>query len=415
MIDFVKYDLLGIAPEQLEQCHLLDFHYKVNSKTGELGRYKNAYFRGLEFKIYEPTTANPGQRITVEGSLHKYWNKGAHNFNDFGIVEVKEVLADLHKKFSIRPENCILRQLEIGVNIKPPVKSKTILKHCLLFKTDRLKWVFTKDEGNYIQAQHQRQIYKFYDKKTHYKKRGFTIEDEVLRIEIKYLKMHDLNAKGIRTLADLLKHGLSNFTPVLLKQWQNVIFYDFNVLQSTKYEEQYSNPNYWENLPYERLKYHRKNLKEITAKHPGSLKEAIAELIKGKADFLNTESTEINPLNIGLETVNSTSEKNRSNRKFCKVTGLNISMQKKSSFLLSHTGLKYYSKTDKKVYEEIKRKYLTKYWKEDDHDTQIREIAHNIRNRYYRQKEKQENLYAPGQPLLFNLKDLAPIPPPKGG
>ena len=36
------------------------------------------------------------------------------------------------------------------------------------------------------------------------------------------------------------------------------------------------------------------------------------------------------------------------NRRFCLITGLNISMQKSNSFLLSHAGLKYYYKTDKK-------------------------------------------------------------------
>ncbi|SOC78852.1 hypothetical protein SAMN06296241_0369 [Salinimicrobium sediminis] len=411
MIDFIKYDLLGIAPDHLEQNILLDFHYKVNSKTGELGKYKNAYFRGLEFKIFEATTAHPEQRITVEGSFHKYWNKGAHNFNDFGIVEVKQVLADLQKKFNIKPENCILRQLEIGVNIKPPGKTKSILKQCLLHKTDRLKWIFTKDEGNYIQARHQRHILKIYDKKTHYIKKGFKIEDEVMRVEIKYLKMHDLNKKGIRTLADLLKYGLENFTPELLKQWQNVIFYDFKALQGTKYENLYSNPNYWENLPYESLKYHRANLNRLTQSHPDNYKCRIAELIKTKADLLNKETTEINPLHIELESVVSTSQEINLNRKVCKVTGLNISMQKEESILLSHTGLRYYFKTDRKVYEQVKRKYLSRQWSKENHDIQIKEIAHNIRNRYNTQKIKREKLYMPGQPLLFDLNTLTPTSP----
>ena len=38
----------------------------------------------------------------------------------------------------------------------------------------------------------------------------------------------------------------------------------------------------------------------------------------------------------------------------CPVTGINISMQKGSSFLLSHTGLKYLYNTARKLYEAIK-------------------------------------------------------------
>jgi len=36
------------------------------------------------------------------------------------------------------------------------------------------------------------------------------------------------------------------------------------------------------------------------------------------------------------------------------VTGLDISMQKEGSFLLSHKGLKYYFERDKKTFDEVK-------------------------------------------------------------
>lgn len=405
MIDFGKYDLLGIAPGNLEQNTLLDFHYKVNSNTGELGKYKNAYFKGLEFKIYEPTTANPVQRITIEGSLHKYWNNGAHNFNDFGINEIDEVVKDLNNKFGITPKNCILRQLEIGVNIDAPLRTKTVLKQCLLHKTNRLKWIFTKDEGNYIQAQHQRQILKIYDKRTHYEKKGFNISKEILRIEVKYRKMIELNAKGIFTLQDLLTYGLENFIPVLLKKWQEVIFYDFKAIKGTQYEQTYSNPNYWDNLTYEGLKYHRANLNKLLQLHPDNLKFKIAKLIKDKAEILNTSTTEINPLSIRLITVVGTPGNNDLNRQFCKVTGFNISMQRDDSILLSHTGLNYYYKTDRKIFDEVKRKYLTGLWVNEDHNTQIKEIAHNIRNRHNTIKRKQERIYKSNQTRLFSLNE----------
>jgi hypothetical protein len=54
-------------------------------------------------------------------------------------------------------------------------------------------------------------------------------------------------------------------------------------------------------------------------------------------------------------------------------------MQKDSRILISHTGLKYYYKTDRKVFEQIKRTHLTKQWIESDFETQIKEITHNIR------------------------------------
>ena len=101
MIDFIKYELKNTNVYALEVNTYLEFHQKQNTKTGEIGAYKNAYYKGLEFKIYETTLANPNKRITVEGSLHKYWNNGAHNFNDFGINQINEVLNELKKKFNI--------------------------------------------------------------------------------------------------------------------------------------------------------------------------------------------------------------------------------------------------------------------------------------------------------------------------
>jgi hypothetical protein len=74
----------------------------------------------------------------------------------------------------------------------------------------------------------------------------------------------------------------------------------------------------------------------------------------------------------------------------CQVTGFNISMQKDSSILISHTGLKYYYKTDRKVFEQIKRTYLTKQWIESDFETQIKEITHNIRTIKSIQNNKQK-------------------------
>jgi len=55
-------------------------------------------------------------------------------------------------------------------------------------------------------------------------------------------------------------------------------------------------------------------------------------------------------------------------------------MQKSDSILLSHTGLRYYLKTNVKIYNKVKRKYLSKKWIDTNVETEIKEIAHNIRN-----------------------------------
>lgn len=77
-------------------------------------------------------------------------------------------------------------------------------------------------------------------------------------------------------------------------------------------------------------------------------------------------------------------------------------MQKKNSILLSHTGLKYYYETDKRIFEQIKRRYLSKIWFTSNFEIQIKEIAHNIRNTDSNQRIKQNKLYNSQQINLLN-------------
>lgn len=79
---------------------------------------------------------------------------------------------------------------------------------------------------------------------------------------------------------------------------------------------------------------------------------------------------------------------------------------KKGSLLLSHTGLKYYYKNDKNVFEQIKRRYLSKRWHNSDFETQIKEIAHNIRNSNSNQKIKQKRLYPINQINIFTSTSM---------
>lgn len=120
-------------------------------------------------------------------------------------------------------------------------------------------------------------------------------------------------------------------------------------------------------------------------------------------DLLDFNTTEINPLYIPLNTVEYGYTNNNKNRRQCLVTELNISMQKTDSILLSHTGIRYYKKTDAKVYNEIKRKYLSTKWNDADDETQIKELAHNIRNINSNRNIKQNKLYTPKQYQLFDL------------
>ena len=412
MIDFIKIIIQDLVPSHLEANPLLDFYDTVNLTTGELKTTnrngnkvtpsKNASYNGLEFKIYDTGT------ITITGSLHKYWNKGAHNYNDFNIDAVIWVLNDLKTKFDILPQQCILKCLEIGINIIPPIPTNDILDNCFLHKTKPFECQKNSNEGRYKQVRHEQYIIKIYNKALHYISKGFEIDIEIMRFEIKYIKMEKLNRKGIYSLQDLIDYGLHNFTDDLLKEWENVLFFDKTTRidpLSTKLKNrvlEYSNPNYWtgllSNKQTENFKFHKKQLRSITNEYSENLQNQITKIITQKIDLLNIKTTRIDPLTILSKQV----VLNNSNNHTCKVTGVNISMQKKNSILLSHTGLKYYYETDKRIFEQIKRRYLSKIWFTSNFEIQIKEIAHNIRNTDSNQRIKQNKLYNSQQINLLN-------------
>ena len=67
-------------------------------------------------------------------------------------------------------------------------------------------------------------------------------------------------------------------------------------------------------------------------------------------------------------------------------------MQRGDSRLLSHTGLRYYRDYDFKQYEQLEMRFLTGTWIKENDGIRIREIAHNIRNKYNNNKHKLNHL-----------------------
>lgn len=396
LIDFIK--ILIRNSSQLENNSLLDFYDKINLSTGEIKTtnrsgqsttpYKNAFYNGLEFRVYNTGT------ITLAGSLHKYWNAGAHNYNDFSFSSFSDVLNDLKTKFDIEPEDAVIKCLEIGVNIVPPIPTNEILDYCFLHKTQPFEYQKNSYEGRYKQVQHSQYIVKLYNKALQYKSK-FNINTEIMRFEIKYTKMEKLNKVGIYTLKDLYNYGLINFKTELLTEFNNILYYDSTIISESKRLLNYSNPLYWTELvakPNKSNYYkHKGLLRSLTNAQSDKVQERIIEIMSKKIDLLNNRGVRIDPLIImsihAPHTINT----------LCPVTKINISMQRNDSTLLSHSGLRYYYKNDKKVFEQIKRRFLSKRWHKSDFETQIKEIAHNIRNTQNNRKLKQIRIYHPHQ------------------
>ena len=125
MIGFVKGNIEGLNIEGFQVNPYLQWESKVDCETPDIfGKFAQARYKGLLFKIIFPTEKRKHKMLTVEESLHKYWNNGEHNFNDFNLEALDSVLDDLKLKFRIQPQHLFLTQIETGVNINPNYKTK---------------------------------------------------------------------------------------------------------------------------------------------------------------------------------------------------------------------------------------------------------------------------------------------------
>ncbi len=234
------------------------------------------------------------------------------------------------------------------------------------------------------------------------------MDNNVLRIELKLIKTVELKKIGVSTFADINSQTLNKAKDLLIKRFDEVMHYDDTIDKSKLSNRRkgliksYSNPRFWIDEVKPRYRdRHKKRLNEITHNYSENLHLQIRQDIIDKCVIINrlTEPSRCVAINTSNIELNITHLDNRK----CLITGIDISMQKEHSFLLSHTGLKHLYKTNRSLYEDIKKKHLSEHWVDVDLDIEIREIAHNIRDTIRCQRTKQERLYPKHQLHLFNI------------
>jgi len=436
MIDYIKVLVYDVDVSKLKRNRWLDFFGEFNYDTGEVKtRSKNnkkrtpsekAEYRGLTFTIYQTGS------VFISGSLHKYWNDGEHNYNDFNLISLFNVLRDIQEKFNIRPHQMKLNTLEIGVNITTPCKTDDVLMYCFLHSTKPFRWCRVQGDGRYIQADHFQYLIKIYNKAREYRGKGYDIKDEILRFEVKYKKLEKLNRLGISTIQDLIDYGLENFVSVLVEEWQKVLFYDFTIRSQIRSLPNYKNPLYWHELIERKskasLKKHRRILSKLIEESSGNIRLKLSKLIEAKGNILSCKGVQIDRYfqrenskkGIHTDPVLESIKKVKgihidpliilsipipllNDIRVCIVTGLPLFEQKDNSFMLSHTGLYFYRKHYPEIFEMLKRKYLTDYWGEPDLKKQVKLIAHNIRIKKWNSERKQKRIYPLDNYRLFDI------------
>lgn len=293
-VDYIKAWLKNVNPDTLinNPKFKKTFENYKDENLGEHSRWVLKY-RNLNIIIFK------NDYVLLTGSLHYYHNKGLHNYDDFKFHNIIDTIYDISNLLRVDLENFILLNIEFGVNITPYFKPNKIITNLLLHR----KKEFLKPYNlNYKASKHQRFWIKVYNKGEQFKK-----PYNILRIELKYKKMIDLNKIGLYTLKDLTNLNIYDTLLELLKnKWKECILYDYSIETSTikplqqKKILEYQNINYWLNLSDLQRQRQKNNLRNLSTNFGNNIQQVIKEMIVSKWNELLKKSMENNQYNKGL-------------------------------------------------------------------------------------------------------------------
>ena len=254
---------------------------KCEPKEGEV--LKQSY-------LYKNMTITPtGEGFILAGSLHKYRSiiKGiatceqidkhqGYNGDLFTLQDITEIIAHLCGVLDISPHICTLQNIEIGVNNMVTFAPFDFLKGVLYHRNDYSPTI--KHGGNYIQFEHAQYYIKLYNKG-----RQYELPNNVIRVEIKVMKMQKLIEAGINisTLADINESTLKQAFNLLYNEFNEVIYYDYSLktdgLTEAKQRKvlEYQNRTFWEGLTYKQRYKERDRLSTLIEKRSDNYKGQI--------------------------------------------------------------------------------------------------------------------------------------------
>ena len=261
--------------DKLLKNDLLRFISPLDETTGEIKPHKKAIYKSLLFSVGTLPKANNIPYANIKGSLHKFFNNGKHNANDFKFTDVCNTVKELENKFKIIPEKSNLTNLEIGVNIELSIQVQSLLKMLVSLPTAQFKEykVNSLKVGYFVETTDK--VFKIYDKgKLTDKETQANIKQKnknLLRIEIKYKRIRPLHTKyDIKTLADLTTYNkVKDLYMELISMFDSIIMNekDIDVNELTTKQlltfKDYINPLFWGDLTKHKRLHHRRQYDKL--------------------------------------------------------------------------------------------------------------------------------------------------------
>ena len=292
MIDFIKLSSRLNSTQVADLRSKIDFFESINGSTGEpetiLANGKKVSYRSTGWIKNMKLNLFPKGYIELSGSLHKYYNDGKHNYNQFGRKEAEIALKRLIEVSGLELPYFKLESVEVGVNLMPPIPSDDIINNALMYKRKPFEAKYCTDEGNYRQVTLSEYWVKLYNKRLHYEIQGYDIGHEILRFELKINKMRMLAKYRVFTLEDLMNNIEDIARDLLPKAWEEVLLYDPTINKQTKEKTlQYANVNFWRGIAKERsYNYHHRKLYRLMEGNTCAIQAQVKDLILETLDCL---------------------------------------------------------------------------------------------------------------------------------
>lgn len=362
MIDGVKIKVTNIDTEQALNNPDLMFIGTHATNTGEiLNSPPIAELNGMNFRLVSQSENK--SVLFINGSLHRFYRNGGKNNTDFYHSQLIESLNSISMLIKQPLQNCILENIEFGVNITTSTPAKHIIKSIVSNGSRKFAEMNVKKIGLGKVCGNQKSDYelKIYDKG----RQAGTNRTNILRIEVKVKKMRFFKSYGINTLNSLLsKEKTGILGQILADLWKNIIYYDGSIdesrLNTTELLQlkDYQNPIFWENITHKSRYRERANFDSLVNKYSQTTEQTDIEklildkwkrLVNGKRknvaispDFLvdgKRQNVAISPFKCIVKTPQNPFQNdnkilpdfNTTEKRFCVNCGKEISYQKSDS------------------------------------------------------------------------------------
>lgn len=386
-LDYVRFKILNPDTSKLLRSKSLDFKGEYSESTGEIFQNKLiAEFHFCKVEVYKSGS------VYFSGSIHKLYNslhnilapnynktrhyKG-YNGNQFNLSNIIEIRNYLSQLLHCKPKQMLFKNIEVGFNLPLPFNPQKFLTGLLYHNGTQFE--HSRNKRLWVAYKNDYRI-KIYNKGEQYK-----LNCHTLRYEIHYDRM-----KAIKTFGDINRNTLSKAHELTIKEYCKIVYYDNTIRKKELSKPQqkaiknYSNVRYWMEIlkPTKRDKP-KKKLNEIILNHSDNLKQIILQEISKTGviitqQYIPKKNKTGVIITYSIKGVNITPTVQR----ICPVTGVNISMQKDSSKLLSNTGLRWLFSNNKKEFNKWVDILLTGNYNKYEKDI-FSKLSKQIRNRYY--------------------------------